>query len=158
MTTSLVLIFTAFQGGHHSWSRPHVACCSGSLLVASSLPALAQQTTGNISGRALDPQGAAMPGVTVTAKNPQTGFTRAAVTDAEGIYRLSALPVGTYDLTVELQGFSTMERKGIVVNVGQTVELELRFEGRAASRRASPSPASRRSSKRAPRRSAASST
>ena len=96
----------------------------GLLLVASSMPALAQQTTGNISGRALDPQGGAMPGVTVTAKSPQTGFTRAAVTDAEGVYRLSALPVGSYDLTVELQGFSTMERKGIVVNVGQTLELD----------------------------------
>ena len=96
----------------------------GLLLVASSMPAFAQQTTGNISGRALDPQGGAMPGVSVTAKSPQTGFTRAAVTDAEGVYRLSALPVGSYDLTVELQGFSTMERKGIVVNVGQTLELD----------------------------------
>jgi len=93
------------------------------LLLGSSLQLFAQQTTGNISGRALDPQGAAMPGVTVTAKNPQTGYTRAVVTDAEGIYRLSALPIGTYDLTIELQGFSTMEQKAVVVNVGQTVEL-----------------------------------
>ena len=93
------------------------------LLLGTSLPLFAQQTTGNISGRALDPQGAAMPGVTVTAKNPQTGYTRAVVTDAEGIYRLSALPIGTYDLTIELQGFSTMEQKAVVVNVGQTVEL-----------------------------------
>jgi outer membrane receptor protein involved in Fe transport len=94
------------------------------LLAASTLPAVAQQTTGNISGRALDPQGAAMPGVTVTARSPKTGFNRAAVTDAEGIYRLSALPVDTYDLTIELQGFSKIERKAIVVNVGQTVELD----------------------------------
>ena len=90
------------------------------LILASGLPLLAQQTTGNISGRALDPQGSAMPGVTVTAKNPQTGYTRAVVTDAEGIYRLSALPIGTYDLTIELQGFSTMEKQGVVVSVGQT--------------------------------------
>ena len=93
------------------------------LLLGAGLPLFAQQTTGNISGRALDPQGAAMPGVTVTAKNPQTGYTRAVVTDAEGIYRLSALPIGTYDLTIELQGFSTMEQKAVVVNVGQTAEL-----------------------------------
>ena len=45
------------------------------------------------------------------------------MTDAEGIYRLSALPIGTYDLTVELQNFSTIDQRGIVVNVGQTVEL-----------------------------------
>ena len=43
------------------------------LLLGTSLPLFAQQTTGNISGRALDPQGAAMPGVTVTAKNPRPG-------------------------------------------------------------------------------------
>jgi outer membrane receptor protein involved in Fe transport len=94
------------------------------LFAASGLPAFAQQTTGNISGRALDPQGAAMPGVTVTARSPKTGFNRAAVTDAEGIYRLAALPVDTYDLTIELQGFSTIERKAVVVNLGQTVELD----------------------------------
>jgi hypothetical protein len=93
------------------------------LMLASSLAAFAQQTTGNITGRALDPQGAAMPGVTVTARNPETGFTRSAVSDAEGVYRLSALPIGTYDLTVQLSGFSTIERKAIVVSVGQTVEL-----------------------------------
>src|SRR5262249_46666284 len=50
-------------------------------------------------------------------------FSRNAVTDSEGIYRLAALPVGTYELTVELQGFTTIDRKGIVVSVGQTVDL-----------------------------------
>ena len=87
--------------------------------------AAAQQTTGNITGRILDDQGAAIPGVTVTAKSPETGFVRDGVTDGEGIYRLSALPVGTYDLTAELQGFATVDRKGFIVNVGQTVDVDL---------------------------------
>ena len=82
-------------------------------LVLSS-PAFAQQTTGNITGRITDDQGAAVPGVTVTGKNTETGFVRTDVTDGEGIYRLTALPVGTYDLTAELQGFSKIENKGIV--------------------------------------------
>ena len=77
------------------------------LAFTSIAPAAAQQTSGNIGGRVLDPQGAAIPGVTVTARNPGTGFNRTDVSDPEGLYRLSALPVGTYDLTVELQGFST---------------------------------------------------
>src|ERR1700730_16573177 len=80
-------------------------------------PATAQQTTGNITGRILDAQGAAMPGVTVTGRNTQTGFTRTDVSDAEGVYRLSALPVGTYDLSAELSGFSKVDNRGIVVNV-----------------------------------------
>jgi hypothetical protein len=88
-------------------------------------PAAAQQTTGTISGRIVDDQGAAIPGVTVTAKNAATGFVRTEVSDGEGIFRLNALPVGTYDLTTDLQGFSKIENKGIVVNVGQTLDLNL---------------------------------
>ena len=87
--------------------------------------AFAQQTTGNITGRILDDQGAAIPGVTVTGKNTETGLVRTGVTDGEGIYRLTALPVGTYDVAAELQGFATDEKKGIIVNVGQSVDLDV---------------------------------
>ncbi len=59
----------------------------------------------------------------MTGKNLATGLTRTDVSDAEGIFRLTALPVGSYDLTTELQGFSKVENKGIVVNVGQTLDL-----------------------------------
>ena len=78
----------------------------------------AQQTTGNISGRIVDAQGSAVPGVSVTGRNTQTGFVRTDVSDGEGIYRLTALPVGTYDVTAELQGFARFESKGLVLNVG----------------------------------------
>ena len=74
--------------------RAGLACA---LLAVLAMPALAQQTAGNVTGRVTDAQNAAVPGVTVTAKNSQTGFIRTEVTDAEGIYRLTALPVGTYD-------------------------------------------------------------
>src|SRR5688572_25024860 len=93
------------------------------MLLALTLPAAAQQTTGNITGRVLDDQGAAVPGATVTASNPQTGFVRTDVSDSEGIYRLNALPVGSYDVVTELQGFTRVEQKGLVVNVGQNIEL-----------------------------------
>ena len=86
--------------------------------------AFAQQTTGVITGRVVDQQGAAVPGVTVTAKSPATGFTRTETSDAEGIYRLAALPVGIYEVTAELQGFSTVSKKDIEVNVGQTQSID----------------------------------
>ena len=95
------------------------------MVVIFSAPARAQQTTGTITGRLVDSQGSAVPGVTVTGRNVQTGFMRAGVTDGEGIYRLTALPVGTYDLTAELQGFTKLESKGIVVNVGQTLDIDM---------------------------------
>jgi hypothetical protein len=99
-------------------------------LALAASPALAQQT-GSITGRIIDVQGAAVPGVTVTASNAATGFVRATVSDGEGVYRVSALPVGTYDLKAELGGFTTTERKGIIVNVAQTTDLnlELRLAG-----------------------------
>ena len=94
-------------------------------LFAIATPALAQQTTGNITGRVLDDQGAAVPGATITATNSQTGFVRSDVSDAEGLYRLSALPVGVYDLVAELAGFARVEQKGLVVNVSQTTDLNI---------------------------------
>ncbi|MEO6239435.1 MAG: TonB-dependent receptor, partial [Vicinamibacterales bacterium] len=99
-----------------------VAMCAFALTATS---AAAQQTTGNIQGRILDAQKAAVPGVTVTAKSATTGFTRSEVTDAEGIYRLNALPVGNYDVHVELSGFQAADRKDIIVNIGTTVDLNI---------------------------------
>ena len=95
------------------------------VLALGAAPAMAQQTTGNIEGRIVDAQKAAVPGVTVTAKNAATGFTRTEVTDAEGIYRLNALPVGTYDVHAELSGFTPYDRKAVQVNVGSTVDLNI---------------------------------
>ncbi len=95
------------------------------LVAGFTAPAFAQGTTGGVTGRVLDDQGAAVPGVTVTAKNSETGFARTVTSDAEGTYRLSALPVGVYDITAELQGFATVDRRGVTVNVGQTLTLDV---------------------------------
>ncbi len=86
--------------------------------------AFAQQTTGVITGRITDEQGAAIPGVTVTAKSASTGFTRSEVSDSEGLFRLTALPIGTYDVTAELQGFATLSKKDVAVNIGQTQSVD----------------------------------
>jgi hypothetical protein len=90
--------------------------------------AFAQQTTGNITGRVLDQQGAGVPGATVTAKSPSTGFTRTEVTDAEGVYRLTGLPVGPYDVTSELAGFTTVARKDINVDVSATLTVDFNLK------------------------------
>ena len=105
--------------------RLFTAACAVLALALAAPPAEAQQTTGTITGRVLDDQGAAVPGVTVNGKNTETGFTRTDVSDAEGIYRLTALPVGTYDITAELQGFSRFDGRGIVLNVGQTLDVNI---------------------------------
>ena len=60
------------------------------------------------------------PALRLPRRTTQTGFTRSEVTDAEGLYRLNALPVGNYDVHAELAGFTPYDRKAVVVNVGQT--------------------------------------
>ncbi|MBI3402461.1 MAG: TonB-dependent receptor [Acidobacteria bacterium] len=87
-------------------------------------PAIAQQTSGNITGRVLDQQGAAVPGATITAKNAATGFSRTEVSDAAGLYRLNALPVGIYEVTATLSGFATVTKRDVDVNVGQVQAID----------------------------------
>jgi len=65
-----------------------------------------------------------MPGVSVTATNASTGFSRTVTTEAAGSYRLTALPVGVYVVAVEITGFQKIDRQGIIVNVGQEVDLD----------------------------------
>src|SRR5580765_5726647 len=94
------------------------------ILLLTCASVFAQGTNGTVTGRVVDQQGSAVPGATVTAKSATTGFTRAEVSDSEGVYRLSALPVGIYDVTAELQGFTTVSKKGVEVNVGQTQAID----------------------------------
>src|SRR4030095_8063631 len=96
-----------------------------SAVTLAALPTFAQQTTGMIAGRVLDPQGMAVPGVTITATNTATGLVRSDVSDTEGLYHLSAMPVGSYDVIAELSGFTRLERKNIAVDVSETTNLNL---------------------------------
>jgi carboxypeptidase family protein len=101
---------------------------AAAIVLLSCASLFAQQTTGNVTGRVLDQQGAAIPGATVTAKSATTGFTRAEVSDSEGVYRLTALPVGLYDVNAELQGFGTVSKKAVEVNVSQTVSIDFNLK------------------------------
>jgi hypothetical protein len=85
--------------------------------------AYAQETTsGTIAGQVLDPQGAAVPGATVTVISPQGEKTY--TTDGEGHFIAPFLVPGMYDVRVELTGFKTVEQKGIMVRLGQRSRLD----------------------------------
>ena len=73
-----------------------------------------------MSGRITDESGAVLPGVTVTATQTDTGFTRTVVTDETGSYVMPNLPTGPYRLEVSLQGFRTYAQTGIVLQVAAT--------------------------------------
>jgi hypothetical protein len=83
----------------------------------------AQQITGSIRGTVQDPSGAVVQVATVTAKQTETGLTRAAMTDHSGAYVLLELPVGHYRLQVEAKGFQTYIQQGITLNVNETATI-----------------------------------
>jgi outer membrane receptor protein involved in Fe transport len=86
--------------------------------------ARAQGNVGVIDGRVLDQSKAAIPGATVTAKNVATGLTRTATVSPTGTYRITALPAGSYDVSVSLTGFSTQVTKSVEVRVGDTATVD----------------------------------
>ena len=78
---------------------------------------------GVISGTVKDQQGGAIPGTTVTLEG--NGPSRTFVTEADGQYRFLTVPPGTYKVSAALTGFQGSIRDGVVVVVGQTVNLPL---------------------------------
>src|SRR6266699_3090194 len=90
-----------------------------SLILLSGITVSAQVTTATIAGVVQDASGAVIPGVTVTAKNVETGATRTATSDEGGRYTVPELTLGDYEVEAQLPGFQTEVRSGITLTVGR---------------------------------------
>jgi hypothetical protein len=90
--------------------------------------ASAQEFRATITGRVTDPDGLAMPGVTVSATNPRTNEIATAVTSAEGLYSLPFLRPGLYTISAELQGFRKYAQDAVPLEVGQTMALNITLQ------------------------------
>jgi hypothetical protein len=106
--------------------------CSALVLVGLALvtppDALAQLQSGTIRGRVLDESGQAVPGVTVTLRDPDRGIERLTTSEAEGLFQFLAVAVGNnYELTAELSGFQKRAVSAIVVNPGFTQAFDLKL-------------------------------
>jgi hypothetical protein len=84
----------------------------------------AQTATGTILGNVKDDSGTMVPGATVTATNVDTQLSRTAVTDAEGHYSLTLLPLGSYKVEVTLSGFKNFVQTGIVLDLGRNARVD----------------------------------
>ena len=82
---------------------------------------------GAIEGTITDASGAVVPGVSLSATNPATRLRFSTQSNDDGIFRFAVVPVGTYDLKAQKQGFATLVEKGIAVNVGSKVNLDLKL-------------------------------
>jgi hypothetical protein len=92
------------------------------LLVASAMaPSLMAQSlvSGDLVGTVKDPGGAVIPKAAVALKSAATGVTRNTITNANGTYRFSLLPPGSYKVSVTAEGFTTADTT-VSVSVGQT--------------------------------------
>jgi outer membrane receptor protein involved in Fe transport len=87
----------------------------------------AQSTgTGSIRGTVTDPDGVTLPGITVSLVSGAMVIDKmTTVTNAAGLYRFLALAPGAYELTFELEGMNTLERKGIIVRAGRTATVDV---------------------------------
>ena len=90
------------------------------------LPAIGFAQEAVIIGSVKDSTGAILPGVTVTAVHEDSGNTFVSVTDERGDFRIPAR-VGAYRITAELSGFTTINRTGVTLLIGQTVALDLQM-------------------------------
>lgn len=98
------------------------------LLVMWTTAVFAQQGTTDVRGRAIDAQGAVLPGVTVTVRNQDTGNFRDTVSGDDGSFIASGLVPGTYQITAELQGFKKFDRQGLRLEVGKTATIDVTLE------------------------------
>ena len=84
-----------------------------------SAAAWAQVTTADLVGRVTDASGGVLPGVTVTATHEGTGAVRSQVTSDTGDYAFTLLPIGTYDVKMELQGFRTQAARIVLASAAR---------------------------------------
>ena len=101
---------------------------SFALLAISSAVLFAQGERGALNGTITDPNGAAVPGAAISARNIDTGIEIKAVTTDAGVYRLSALPAGNYRISATAKGFRTSVAERVDLAVAQTMTVDLKLE------------------------------
>lgn len=91
------------------------------------VPAQAQTITATLEGRVTDPTGAIVPGAEVSVVNTRTGLSRSVASDELGEYRVPLLPVGEYEVAVEMTGFQRQVKK-IALRIAQTARLDFTLQ------------------------------
>ncbi len=100
------------------------------LLVSCAAVAFGQAETGQIKGKVTDPNGAVVPNATVTVKSVATGAERTATADSDGVYIVTSLQPGLYDVTFQGGSFAaTTQRVEITTGARVTLDQKLGLQG-----------------------------
>src|SRR5207237_6258565 len=110
------------------WKKMALIFGAGTAIFLIAVPAFSQGNTGRILGNITDPSGALIPGTSVTTTNVERGTSRTLITDEAGAYNAPSLPPGTYRIRAELQGFKTVERTSVVLEVGKELKIDIALE------------------------------
>ena len=102
-------------------------------LVGSALQQYLYGQAAGLTGAVTDPSGAAVSDAQVTFRNEATGITAQFATSSMGVYT-ATLPAGTYDITVEAQGFKRFEATHVVVEIGATPTFNIKLDCRREQR------------------------
>lgn len=98
------------------------------LCLGMTIQGLGQVNTASLTGLVSDATGAIIPNAAVTAKNNATNVESKVASDASGYYTFATLPVGTYTVTAEIQGFKKAMRENAVLEVGQKARIDFTME------------------------------
>jgi hypothetical protein len=98
------------------------------MLSAATVAAQTQVSSADLTGTVVDPNGAAVPGATVTAKSGSTNISRTVTASDAGEFRIIGLPPGEYDITVEAATFKKTVITGVKLTVGQSAAIEVKME------------------------------
>jgi len=101
--------------------------CSSLLAILLSINILAQSEAGSASleGAVADANGAAVTGASVSVKNTETGLERNVVSNADGRFFVTVLPVGNYTISVKSSNFADTKRENVRLNVGETSSVNI---------------------------------
>ena len=105
-----------------------VLLLAATAIVAAAPGLHAQEFRGTVLGRISDPQGAAVPGVTVVVTNEKTSVGQATLTESDGAYAVPFLIPGVYRVEAEMPGFQKVARSGITVAIGQKVAVNIQLQ------------------------------
>ena len=94
------------------------------LVIGTTAPLFPQASTGTIVGTVTDQTGAVVPGAAVTITNKDTALSRTAAANAEGLYSAPSLPVGDYNVKVEMTGFRTQVGQA-TVTAGSNITVDM---------------------------------
>jgi hypothetical protein len=92
-----------------------------------SRPAWSQQTTAAITGTVVDDGGAAINGASVTATDTERGTKYTATTNDSGIFNMSRVPIGNYQVKTEAPGFQSAVQNGLTLVLNQTARIDFKM-------------------------------